>query len=284
MKKFILLVTILALTLGLFAAEVVIGTGTSYNGDREHPSPYGNWFKNNRDQYLVTVDELNYAGGEAGNINSLAFNVQALNGVAARFMSIKMGHTTQTRLSNTFVTGLTEVYSTYLYTPALGWNTHLLYTPFDWNGEDNLVVEVYYGDLGQGFTRNASVYYSTATNMALYYRSDSGNANNASTGTLSSNRPNIKFNMGDFVAPFTQVLAPNGSEHWQAGTVQTVYWHCNVYHQVNVLLSLNNGQSWIMMNTSPVETRLGRFSFTVPFVSSTQCLIKVESTDRKSVV
>ncbi|MCB5261310.1 MAG: hypothetical protein LHW64_06200 [Candidatus Cloacimonetes bacterium] len=69
MKKFILLISILALTLGLFAAEVVIGTGTGYNSDYGSPCPYANYYKNERDQYLVTVDELNDAGGGAGEIN-----------------------------------------------------------------------------------------------------------------------------------------------------------------------------------------------------------------------
>ena len=53
MKKFILLISILALTLGLFAAEVVIGTGTFYNNNYyESPCPYGNCYKNKLDQQL----------------------------------------------------------------------------------------------------------------------------------------------------------------------------------------------------------------------------------------
>ncbi|MCB5270494.1 MAG: choice-of-anchor J domain-containing protein [Candidatus Cloacimonetes bacterium] len=199
MKKFILLISILVLTLGLFAAEVVIGTGTTYNGSSSSPCPYANYYKNERDQYLVTVDELNDAGGGAGNITSLAFNVDFLNDVNASPMTIKLGHTTQSVLNDTFVTGLTQVWSANPYTPATGWNTHVFDTPFPWNGVDNLVVEVYYGDTTGAYSANASVYYSTATNMALYFVSDSADASTNATGTLSDKRANMKFDMAAFV-------------------------------------------------------------------------------------
>lgn len=75
------------------------------------------------------------------------------------------------------------------------------------------------------------------------------------------------------------VLAPNGGEIWPATTAQTVYWNfINTGSQVNVLLSVDNGENWIMLNSSPVTASLGRFSFTVPSITSSQCLIKVVST------
>ena len=199
MKKSILLICILALVLGLYAVEVTIGSGTTFNGSTGSPSPYGGYYKNERDQYLITVGELNDAGGGAGDINSLAFNVQALNSVGARPMTIKLGHTAQTTLTTTFVTGLTTVWTASPYTPILGWNTHTFDTPFNWNGTDNLVVEVFYGDVAQAYTSNASVYYTTAANKALYVRSDTVDANTSTTGTLSANRANMKFDMAEFV-------------------------------------------------------------------------------------
>ncbi len=76
--------------------------------------------------------------------------------------------------------------------------------------------------------------------------------------------------------PIYQVIAPNGEEHWQAGSTQTVYWHAiNSVNHVNIQLSVNNGETWIMLNANPEAVNLGRFAFTVPFVSSNQCLIRV---------
>ena len=80
-----------------------------------------------------------------------------------------------------------------------------------------------------------------------------------------------------------QVLAPNGGEQWQTGSTKTVYWNfINTGNYVNIQLSLNNGVNWIMLNSSPVEAALGRFSFTVPYVSSNNCLIKVVSTENSN--
>ncbi|MCB5261309.1 MAG: choice-of-anchor J domain-containing protein [Candidatus Cloacimonetes bacterium] len=114
-------------------------------------------------------------------------------------MTIKLGHSTQSELDYTFVTGLTQVWSANPYTPATGWNTHVFDTPFLWNGVDNLVVEVFYGDTTAGYSNNASVYYSMATNMTTYFVSDNTDASTNPTGTVSSNRANMKFDMAAFV-------------------------------------------------------------------------------------
>ena len=69
----------------------------------------------------------------------------------------------------------------------------------------------------------------------------------------------------------------------QTGSTKTVYWNfINTSNYVNIQLSLDNGTNWIMLNSSPVEAALGRFSFTVPYVSSNNCLIKVVSTENSN--
>ncbi|MCK9611174.1 MAG: SBBP repeat-containing protein [Candidatus Cloacimonas sp.] len=82
--------------------------------------------------------------------------------------------------------------------------------------------------------------------------------------------------------PVYQVLAPNGGEQWQTRSTKTVYWNFNMGNYVNIQLSLNNGVYWIMLNSSPIEAALGRFSFTVPYESSDDCLIKVVSTENSN--
>ncbi|MEN6445428.1 MAG: SBBP repeat-containing protein [Candidatus Cloacimonas sp.] len=76
--------------------------------------------------------------------------------------------------------------------------------------------------------------------------------------------------------PVYQVLSPNGGEQWQTGSTKTVYWNF-IYagNYVNIQLSLDNGANWIMLNSSPVEAALGRYSFKVPNVNSSHCLMKV---------
>lgn len=79
------------------------------------------------------------------------------------------------------------------------------------------------------------------------------------------------------------LLSPYGGEVWQSGYTKTVYWDfLYAGSEVNISLSINNGASWIMLNSIPVQASLGRFSFTVPMVNSSQCLIKVESTSNSN--
>lgn len=75
------------------------------------------------------------------------------------------------------------------------------------------------------------------------------------------------------------LLSPNGGEYWRTGSSQTVYWNTlNDGTLANIYLSVNNGQSWILMNDSPISAGLGRYTFQVPYSSSSQCLVKVANT------
>ncbi|MEN6446019.1 MAG: SBBP repeat-containing protein [Candidatus Cloacimonas sp.] len=85
--------------------------------------------------------------------------------------------------------------------------------------------------------------------------------------------------------PVYQVLVPNGGEQWRTGSTMTVYWNSNISNignYINIQLSFDNGVNWIIMNSSPVEATLGNFSFTVPYVNSNQCLIKIINADNSN--
>jgi hypothetical protein len=57
--------------------DIAIGTDTVRNSPTDYPAPYGNWYWAARHQILYKADELIAAGLEAGDINSLAFDVYA---------------------------------------------------------------------------------------------------------------------------------------------------------------------------------------------------------------
>lgn len=83
-----------------------------------------------------------------------------------------MRMTTDTALTTTFVTGLTQVFYAASYTSAAGWNTHNLTTPFMWDGTSNLAVDVLI-IIQTDFTTNAVHYNSTtAFNSCSYIYSD----------------------------------------------------------------------------------------------------------------
>ena len=170
-----------------------IGTGTAYNDQYSPPVVYGGYYKNAREQYIITSAELTAAGAQTGMISSLRFNVADPNGCAdLPNYSISMGTTEATEFTDdSFLSGLTEVFSADSYTPTTGLNTHQLTTPFYWDGTSNIVIQTSF-DMQATNTSNASTYYTTTTAyQTLYFCSNSVAWDTVSTGTLSYNRPNM---------------------------------------------------------------------------------------------
>lgn len=238
MKKLLLISLLLILGLvaagGLFAqATVTIGEGTTVNTTTGIPTPYGTYYKNFHQQYLVLASEIEAMGGGAGNINSVAFNVDNPNTcLPMPNYTIKIRQTTQTALSTTFEVGeYTTVFSAAQYQPVAGWNTHTFTAPFNWNGSSNIIVDIITTLITEAYTQNAGVFYTPTTwQSALRYQSDSVDAATSLTGTLSPNRANIRFNMAALVVtnpPNAAILSSpaNGANlvsllatlNWQSG-------------------------------------------------------------------
>src|SRR5687767_11057385 len=109
------------------AQLVTIGSGTGFNQYYEYPAAYGNWYWGARQQFLYTAAELSAAGANAGNINSVAFNVINTNGAFSHNgYTIHLKNTSTTDLSAlSWETGLTQVFGPINYTAVTGWNTHI---------------------------------------------------------------------------------------------------------------------------------------------------------------
>lgn len=79
------------------------------------------------------------------------------------------------------------------------------------------------------------------------------------------------------------LLAPNGGEEWQAGSMQTISWSfLNAGSELNIFISNDNGANWMLLNPSPVPASLGNYSITVPNLNSNESLIKIQSTDNSA--
>ena len=169
-----------------------IGEGTLYNIDTGAPCVYGGYYKNGREQYIITAAELTAAGAQPGLITTIGFNVFDPRTSANLPFTISMGATEATGFTdNEFLTNLTDVYYAESYTPIVGWNQHTLQTPFAWDGNSNLVVQTSYTML-PAVLRNARTYYTyDSANQVLYYRSDTVPWNTVAAGTPSNNRPNM---------------------------------------------------------------------------------------------
>ncbi len=215
-------------------AQVGTGTATSstsFNGS----SFYGTYWGNSRQQWLITAAELNAAGVAPGPLTALSINVIAVgNPTTMNNLTIKMGQTTATALTTSFVSGLTQVWTAATYTPVVGTNTHTLgsgsgSSGFTWDGVSNIVVENCYGNNTTGVTDATNTFTAPGYNSSV----NSGNDGTTSaaticttaTGTIRTNRPNITFAGSVATIPATGVVWTAGAT--QVGTTNPLYTTVN---------------------------------------------------------
>ncbi len=179
---------------GTGSMSMILGTGVSVNNGNGYPTPYGNYYWGNREQYLVLASELTAMGISAGPIMSAGFNVITLNAIPVlNNYEVKIGSTSAMSLSS-WQSNLTSVYTNSAYTATLGWNMHDFTTPFMWDGSSNIVIEVCSNNSGWISNGNASVEQGAMGFTASYYRraDQAGVCANTANGSTSGNRPNIK--------------------------------------------------------------------------------------------
>ena len=114
-----------------------LGAGTA-NVTDAMPTTY----ESGKSQYLLTATELLNAGVVAGDIDGMKLNVLNANNSEARFLRIRMKHTTASALdpNDPDVTGFTQVY--FLdYTPVNGLEHFVFNAPFTWDGTSNVILE-----------------------------------------------------------------------------------------------------------------------------------------------
>ncbi len=180
---------------------ITIGTGTNTNGDQGYPAPYGNYYDGAKHQFIILESELTAAGMSAGNINSIAFDVDVAEGTPLTNFTIGMKLTSTATTGATFETGMTNVYGPTNFTETTGWNVHTFGTPFYWDGTSNIIVETCFNNTN--WTNNAEMRYTTTSFVSCgYYRQDNNNNLCSETGTtLSSNRPNMQFDWAPINVP-----------------------------------------------------------------------------------
>ncbi len=120
---------------------VLSGGTNNYDVGSEHES--------GKHQFLYTASEMTTSGMSAGNIDGML--LEAINAANVHFLRIKIKHTAATSLdpANPELAGFTEVYfHDFSFVP--GSNRLQFYTPFVWNGTDNLIIEVSFTNTGGG--------------------------------------------------------------------------------------------------------------------------------------
>lgn len=211
-----------------------IGTGTTTNNITA-VTPYSQAWESIRTQYLYKASDLNAAGVFGGALTSLAFNVTQINATLPyAYFRIKLGQTTAAALTTTGYNAatMTEVYvNPSLTLTATGWNDYLFSTPFNWDGNSNLIVEVCFendpNSTGILYTSNDNVQYTQTTYNSVYGRYADNFAacsgSPASTASTYNYLPNIKLTVGACESPripvIAQVKPPVVSTHTPTGNV-----------------------------------------------------------------
>ena len=200
MKKLLLFLLTLMLgfsTLQVSAQQTVeIGTGTSTTSNTPYNSLWGYSFV----EQIYTAAEIDMAG----SITSISFNNSSSD--QTNNITVYMKLVNRTSFSSTTdyetVTAADIVY-TGSHNFSQGWSTITLDSPFDYDGVSNLMIAIHENTSGYS-TRY--FYYTTATNAAISFHSDSYDPNPYDLGSYSgnkytsSNRANIRME-----------IMPNGS-------------------------------------------------------------------------
>ena len=180
-----------------FSSTKQLGTGIIENTSTSYPTPYGNFYKGARHQFLFLASELSAAGLTAGNVTSLAFNVTNLNASGPYLnFNIAIATTTLTAITAFQTTGFTNYFASASYAPTLGTNTHVLSTPYVWDGVSNIIIESCYNNNPLAYTNNVSVMQSsTPFTSTAWYNSDTDPTLCTTSTSFNSmaQRPNISF-------------------------------------------------------------------------------------------
>ena len=174
----------------------ILGNGTASNNNITYPAPLGNFYNGAKHQILISATELLDVGANAGEINSLGFNIVNLNNTASlQNLTLRVKSTSASSLDNFDNFGWTTVYENNSYQPVRGWNMLKFNNLFYWDGVSNILFDICFNN--DSYTFNCSHYYTpTSYNSVIYYIEDGLTVcDSPGTPVASMNRPNIKINI-----------------------------------------------------------------------------------------
>lgn len=179
--------------------SIIVGTGTAQN----YLLPLNTYYNYSYTQQIYTAAEI---GNTIGGINCISFQY-IHSSLQTKDIEVYLGNTTKTTFNSSSdwvsISDMQLVYNgTINFTPGMAdnWVTIPFNTPFEWDGVSNIVVAVV-NNTGSYLNSDPSFRYHVATgNTTLYTYSDGTSynpENQTPTGTLSTNRNNIRFLIGD---------------------------------------------------------------------------------------
>lgn len=178
---------------GSSTANIQVGAGTATSGSTS-AGPFNIYYRSSTIQMMYTAAEITAAGGQAGNIMSMAFNcIQPPDYNMPNYrIRIATVPAAMTNLTWQPAANFTQVYTNASYMPTAGWQNIAFTTPFAWNGTDNIVISVCW-DMVTAYSSNGGTHqYRSISNRMLYSWDDNINMC-SSTGSATTNLlPNLK--------------------------------------------------------------------------------------------
>ncbi len=163
-----------------------IGTGTSAVG-----YPYYTLYMDSKTDMLYSASDIIAAGGGAGYISQVGFNVASVGAPAMGGFEIKIQTSSLNSLTGFTTAGWTTCYTGTYTPPGTGWQYITLQTPFLWNGTSNVLMEICFDN--NAWTSNSTVYSTTASAMTWHNHLDNSTGCSLTGGTAQTTRPNICF-------------------------------------------------------------------------------------------
>jgi hypothetical protein len=239
-------------------SSLVVGTGTAAMGSP--PIPYYTGWWGSKNQYLVLASELTALGAVAGDIAGIGFEVTTASGLPMTNFEVKIGMTTATALTTTWVTtGLTSVYTIATLNPvANSLNTHPFNAPFYWDGVSNIVIETCFNNSSWSGSHNV-VYSTTSFASSHTYYADIGTVCSApGAGYTYTQRPNIHM---EFIVPpdnagVTAITNPANNVFCSGPQVVKANIHnfgSNIINNVTVNWSVNGITQPSVAFTGPID-------------------------------
>ena len=209
---------------------IVTDTVTIGNGTLPCYYPYATYWGTARTQMLYKASELTAEGANAGLISSIGFDVNSNSNQYMEGFNVKLGATGSTSLDS-FADGLTTCYNTPYAVPGTGWKYINLTTPFYWDGNSNVIVEICFANT------NGSTYSPVSGSLVpggIIGHFQDNNPDECSqtmfNTTAATPRPNIRFEVSSLMvspserevdpSPGTTTFAINTNTTWTSTSDQ----------------------------------------------------------------
>ena len=177
---------------------ITLGTSTVTQG-----YPYYTFYMDSRTQMLYTAAEIIAAGGSAGEISWIAYDVSSANSATMNGFKARMKNTSATSATS-WDNDMTTVMDGTYAVPGTGWQ-QLPITPFIWDGSSNLLVEICFNN--SAYTSNSYTRATYNVGKTRHYHFDGGSTDGCTTttGSAYSYRPNMRM----FLTPMVGTLMGN---------------------------------------------------------------------------